>query len=505
MEQESLGKSGEGVSPLSVRRDVGVKERIDKFIEKLKEIDKKHSPKAEWLDGSEEQAKKYKLAYSAWLVKLRDLVKTERRYLAAEGTAEGGKKARMRATTYRVRMSLYRRYIIEEFDYISPRFHARADDLISSKLFSDTAITKIRHFSRQTSYQKLMKLIRDALLDDAARLSDAEYAAIKELRSYAHHPVLPMLNISERLNSVIKKKGEKAQTARHTTAVRKISINSYLAWMDRILTNHSDHDWQNIAIALALATGRRPIELFVTGKFVEPEKHGVTFVGQAKTKMSTSAPYRIPVLHDVDTIQLALKRMRRLLKVPKDATHDDVNKMTAKALSLRMKGVFGNKAVEFYALRAAYARVCVKRFYSAKNGTEEVFLASILGHNENDVATVQHYKTIAFDEEQTLEEAKKEWELVAKQEAEEEFGGFITQDLIDRVTSFRGTFKRGQARVLEFIIEELKKGNCGLTQTYIKREGGFFVDAIKAVLAEVGEIAPSTAHEAGRRKEYRRA
>lgn len=505
MEQASIGKSGEGISPLSVRRDVGVKERIDIFIKKLREIDKQHSPKAEWLEGSEEQAKKYKAGYSAWMVKLRDLVKTERRYLAAEGTAEGGKKARMRATTFRVRMSLYRRYIIEEFDYINPRFYVRANDLMSSKLFSDSAISRVLHFSKQTSYQKLMKLMRDTLVKDANKLSDAEYAAIKDLRSYAHHPVLPLLNISDRLNSMIKQKGAEAQTARHTTAVRKISINHYLAWMDRILKNHDEHDWQNIAIALALATGRRPIELFVTGKFSEPEKKGVLFSGQAKTKMSSTAPYRIPVLHDVETIQLAMKRMRRLLKIPKDATHDDVNKMTAKALSLRMKGVFAERSVEFYTLRAAYARVCVQRYYSPKHGTEEFFLASILGHNENDLATVQHYKTIRFDEETAMEEAAKEWDLIAKQEAEEESGGFITDELIERVTSFRGKFKRGQARVLEFIIDELKRGNCGLTQSYIKREGGFFVDAIKAVLAEVGEIAPASAHESGRRKEYRRA
>jgi len=505
MEDKSIGKSGEGVSPLSVRRDVGVKERIDTFIKKLKEVDKKYSPKAEWLEGSEEQAKKYKAGYSAWMVKLRDLVKTERRYLAAEGTAEGGKKARMRASTYRVRMSLYRRYIIEEFDYISPRFYVRANDLISSKLFSESTIARVRHLSKQTSYQKLMKMIRDTLVNDANRLSDAEYAAIKDLRSYAHHPVLPLLNISDRLNSVIKKKGAEAQTARHTTAVRKISINHYLTWMDRILKNHASHDWQNIAIALALATGRRPIELFSTGRFSEPEENGVTFSGQAKTKMSSTAPYRIPVLHDVETIQLAMKRMRRLLKLPKDATHDDVNKLTAKPLSLRMKGVFGERSVEFYTLRAAYARVCVQRFYSPKHGTEEVFLASILGHNENDLATVQHYKTVLFDEETTAEEAAKEWELIAKKETEEESGGFITQELIERVMSFQGKFKRGQARVLDFIIDELKKGNCGLTQTYIKREGGFFVDAIKAVLAEIGEITPASAHEAGRRKEYKRA
>jgi hypothetical protein len=505
MEQESIGKYGEGVKPLSVRRDVGVRERIDVFIKKLKEIDKQHSPKPEWLEGSEEQAKKYKAGYSAWMVKLRDLVKTERRYLAAEGTAEGGKKARIRATTFRVRMSMYRRYIIEEFDYVNPRFYARANDLMASKLFSESAIARIRHLSKQTSYQKLMKLMRDTLVKDVGKLSDAEYAAIKDLRSYAHHPVLPLLNISDRLSSMIKQKGAEAQTARHTKALRKICINYYLAWMERILKDHASHDWQNIAIALVLATGRRPIELFVTGKFSEPEKKGFLFSGQAKTKMSESVPYRIPVLYDVETIQLAMKRMRRLLKVPKDATHDDVNKMTAKALSLRMKGVFAEKSVVVYTLRAAYARVCVQRYYSPKYGSEEDFLASILGHNENDFATVQHYKTVIFVEETTMEEAAKEWELIAKQEAEEESGGFITKEMIERVESFRDKFKRGQARVLEFIIDELKRGNCGLTQSYIKREGGFFMDAIKAVLAEIGEIAPSTAHESGRRKEYRRA
>jgi hypothetical protein len=505
-EQKSLGKSGKGVSPLEVRRGWGVDERIEDFLSRLKKVDDKNMPDPALLDGSAGERKKYKEKYSAWVAKLRDLVKTERRFLAAEGTAEGKKRARMRATTYKVRMSLYRRGVVNSLDFVNPMMTAKAAVMLDSgELFSDFFKRRVDSLAREKSYIKLMKKIRDTLEIDADRLSDTEYNAIKELKSLAGHPVLSLLGLTERLARVVKRGQEKAQTARHTTAVRRISINYYLAWMDRVLSNYTKHDWKNLAIALALATGRRPIELFVMGKFSKPEANTLLFSGQAKTKMSDSKPYRIPLLYDPEVVQAALKRMRSDAAIPKDATHDDVNRLTAKPLSDRMAGVFENQAVEFYALRAAYGRLCVQRLYSSAAGTEEHFLASILGHSADDRATVQHYKTIVFDEEMTLNESAKQWEKIVKEEAEKAPEAFITPELISRVSSHADKFKRAQARVFDFILTELKKGNGELTQSYISRVGGFSRDAIKAVLAVVGEVSSPDLRNGGGKRQYPRA
>lgn len=506
MEENSRPKrSGEGVKPLSVRRSVGVSERINSFIEKLQEVDAAYMPPIKWLLGSNPDRKRYKEQYSAWLAKLRDIVKTERRFLAPEGTVEGSKKAKIRANTYRVRLSLYRRHIIQKLEYINPLFFEQANKYISSELFSEYANNKVKSLCQEEKYSSLMKKIRDILYHDADRLTDAEYAAIKDLKSYSHHPVLKMLSVGERLGSVIKKKDAESQTARHTTAVRKISINFYLAWMDRILANYTEHDWANIAIALALSTGRRPIELFVTGRFSEPDGNTVLFSGQAKTKLADGKKYRIPLLYDVSVIQSALKKMRKGVRIPDGSTNDDVNRITAKTLSDRMRVVFEKQSVEFYAMRAAYARLCVQKFYDKNLGTEEHFLASILGHSEDDYATVQHYKTVVFTEELSLEDSIRHWDEVARKDAESLKGGFITPELIASVMSHKDKFQGARARVFDFIIDQLKRGNTGLTQSYITREGGFSRDAIKAVLLEVGEITPSEAHKAGRRREFLRA
>jgi len=503
---EALGKSGKGVRPLDVRRDWGVDERIEDFVSRLKKLDDKYMPDPELLEGSAGDRKKYKEAYSAWVAKLRDLVKTERRFLAAEGTTEGKKKARMRATTYKVRMSLYRRGVVNALDFVNPRMTAKATAMLDSgDVFSDFFKRRVESLAREESYVKLMKKMRDTLELDAKKLNDTEYNAIKDLKNLAGHPVLALLGLTERLAKVVKSDQEKSQTARHTTAVRRISINYYLVWMDRILTNYKSHDWKNLAIALALATGRRPIELFVTGKFSQPEENTFMFSGQAKTKMAGSKPYRIPVLHDASVVQAALKRMRSDAAIPKEASHDDVNRLTAKPLSERMMGVFEDQAVEFYALRAAYGRLCVQRLYSSASGTEEHFLASILGHSADDRATVQHYKTVVFDEEMTINQAARRWEEIAKEDAEKAPEAFITPELIDRVSSHADKFKRGQARVFEFILTELKKGNGELTQSYISRVGGFSRDAIKAVLAEVGEISSPSLRNGGAKRQYSRA
>lgn len=514
MEQNEIGKSGKGISKLSSDRSRSVNERIALFCSKLGEIDRKLSPDSQLLYGGAVEAKKHKEQARKWRTKLSELVKNERRYLAAEGTPEVAgrsktkRKAKMRATTFKVRMSLYRRDVIERFDYINPEMTKKAKELAKNWDSSGPFFTAtINSIAREKSFKQLRKLLRDVLANNPEDLSDAEYSIIKDLKKLSPHPVIGMLSLSDKLSAVVKKKQEKSQTARHTTTVRQISINYYTAWMDRILKNHDEHDWENLAIALALATGRRPVELFRSGRFSDPVGDTLKFSGQAKTKLSDSKPYRIPVLADPNLIIELVKKLRKQAKIPKEASNDQFNRMTSKALNKRMDLVFDKQAVEFYALRAAYGRLCVQRVYSVSQGTEEAFLANILGHSADDRATVQHYKTVVFDEELTYKEAAEEWERIAREEADKESAKeqFVTPDLIARVQASLLTFKGAKANVAIFILAELKKGNSGLTQTYISKNGGFSMPAIKEVLEILGPVSAPGQEKGGRKRSFKRA
>ncbi|HYX39813.1 MAG TPA: protelomerase family protein [Oligoflexus sp.] len=498
--EDNQGKSGRGISPLAVRRDVHVQDRIDLFVDKLIALDDKYMPD-ESLRASKDKAsqKKYADHRRRWISKLRDLVKTEKRYLGGEGTSETRGKAKMRASSFQVRLSHYKKAIIEKTNVLNPDFRYEARKILADDDLSDSLRRILSDVMAAKKYSTALKRYRDALVDEAESMTDMDYARFKALKKSLAHPVMGMLTVGARISAVIKQQSNRAHKIRHTTAVRRVKLQLHLSWMRRILTNYMSHDWKNLAIALTQATGRRPIELFLKGNFVVYDNGHIKFSGQAKKKLAESKPYVIPVLYDAGTCVAAVKRLRSLLKLPASITPDQVNKKTAKPLANRMKQVFGDDCVEFYAIRSIYARYAVKNFYSAHAmGTEEAYLASILGHEPDDLATVQHYKTVLFNEELTEEEADNYWATIAaKVEKEEEKNDEATAAVLENIGVFSDKFKGAKARVYDFIVSELKKGNKQLTQSYITREGGFSIPAIRAVLADIGQVSIMDAGKGG--------
>ncbi|MEO1777018.1 MAG: protelomerase family protein [Pseudomonadota bacterium] len=133
----------------------------------------------------------------------------------------------------------------------------------------------------------------------------------------------------------------------------------------------------DLAVALALVTGRRMSELLLTGVFhpVPGKKHVARFSGQLKktglTAMAAGAhpvEYNIPLLAPVVMVRSALRALRRAFPLPENATPQDVNSrychVLARAVKARMDVLLGDAPAQdacghfrFHRLREIYAIV----------------------------------------------------------------------------------------------------------------------------------------------------
>jgi hypothetical protein len=71
--------------------------------------------------------------------------------------------------------------------------------------------------------------------------------------------------------------------------------------------------WEDIAVGLAVTTGRRLTEILKTAVFHPMSAYTVEFEGQLKQKAALLAPYEIPTLCEADLVIEATKRLRALL------------------------------------------------------------------------------------------------------------------------------------------------------------------------------------------------
>lgn len=155
-------------------------------------------------------------------------------------------------------------------------------------------------------------------------------------------------------------------------------------------------DYRDVAIALAIVTGRRMGEILSTLKIHGAEGNILLVSGLAKAKTdketANSKIHRIPVLASSELIINALAYLetngRRLDKA------DEVNDKYGKTFSRHMAkwteviGVASN----FKSLRALYAELCYKRYGSPEGRRKVNYLAEILGHSEKDLTTAGSYE-----------------------------------------------------------------------------------------------------------------
>lgn len=187
-------------------------------------------------------------------------------------------------------------------------------------------------------------------------------------------------------------------------ALRPIDPDELVAVARRLIALPYDEPALSVAAGLFLPTGRRPIEIMVTGDFERVSKDRLVFSGQAKrTKHGydtpEAQPYEIPVLVDAGDVLKAFYAVRERYTDTKLAgkTDEEASSTFRKWLGDYAKRSFFDdvspkpNALSPKELRAAYATIAYE-WYAPRNITANAFFSRILGHSIGDLETSFSYQ-----------------------------------------------------------------------------------------------------------------
>ena len=177
---------------------------------------------------------------------------------------------------------------------------------------------------------------------DADELSDKISALAKAGK--IEHPIIKYLRLTDTQQTRRKK-----QIAANLKE-RKSNKQTYnFGFIERVTNECLESDnFNELALGISLATGRRAIEVIYRGKFTEAGKHKIMFSGQAKKgKGVASAPYSIPTLISAEKIVSAVNKLRAsghyqnmlsdLADVPDEAMNGKINLKCARMLNWTAK------------------------------------------------------------------------------------------------------------------------------------------------------------------------
>lgn len=161
--------------------------------------------------------------------------------------------------------------------------------------------------------------------------------------------------------------------------------------------------YSHLALGIAMATGRRAVEVLAQGRFKKAGEFELEFSGQAKQRMGVdySSSYRIYTLLSADVVLAAIESMRSMPEVMElqDKDNTEINKRTAKTLNSLAKRVFGDERRVFKDSRAIWARIVYEAHFKRdsrwKSVNDEVFWREMLGHEDLD--TQESYKQFKID------------------------------------------------------------------------------------------------------------
>ena len=144
--------------------------------------------------------------------------------------------------------------------------------------------------------------------------------------------------------------------------------------------------WADIAVGLAVCTGRRLAEVLKVGQFEYKTVYSVMFHGQLKRREAELPPFEIPTLCRADAVIEAVSRLRSVLNVTEldtrevsqrygSVVQDSANKHFATLVPARE----GKTDLYSHLFRSVYARIAV--FYYCPPIIADIhFMATVQGH-----------------------------------------------------------------------------------------------------------------------------
>jgi len=313
---------------------------------------------------------------------------------------------------------------IKEEDRISiSTYHAYLSDI---RRYLRTE-TKLVHHDLRNTVIKLQKqysdhkdLLQGFLDADALTIGLVKSNALKSLLKiksddastlYQEVHAMPVNHVL--VDSLVK---DAMQTAQRNSNIDKnlqkrkqhaktISYTAVYNAIDKLLMSNS---YADLAIGIALATGRRAIEVLLTGTFKSTtSKNKIMFSGQAKKGHGVEVkPYKIPTIIDAKVIINAVDTLRqnkvlnKHIAVAKEATFKSTNKAlnsrVAGVLNRRIKKLFDDETMVFKDTRVIAVNIAIARIFPGpeyKNMDVNVFVKQYAGHDDDEeFKNYQHIK-----------------------------------------------------------------------------------------------------------------
>ncbi len=234
------------------------------------------------------------------------------------------------------------------------------------------------------------------------------------------------------------------------TNLRAIDDEALVAIATEIAEAAETCDTMELAGALLLLTGRRPVEVLKTGVFLStPARNHVMFGGQAKRREleTDAANYAIPVLAPPAIVLAAVKALRRR-EITTNLTNQGVNGRFSKYLGRAVARRFFDKAktpLQPIELRKVYATISYA-WYCPQTVSMNAHFAQVLGHSPLDLFTalsyVQFYpvgqkREFLSDHRNALADAITSQEAAIASEPDATQRGYI----VDRVAKLRDLAK----------------------------------------------------------------
>ncbi|MBD1559526.1 hypothetical protein HC752_21520 [Vibrio sp. S9_S30] len=239
----------------------------------------------------------------------------------------------------------------------------------------------------------------------------------------------------------------------------------------------------DLALGLAIATGRRRTEIFKTAVFdvidTTPDNH-VMFSGQLKTHdrelFDDVKPYAIPCLIDRDLVMQGLALLRKIqkddhvtyldqrgnevthgvLELPlSDQYHTNaVGRFYSHSANQRIRAIFDNPRIEFRHSRDMYSEIGYEKFKNKGEG-RSAYRTRVYGHAKGQSETGRSYEKFEI-----TTEVEKASFMVA---GEEKVSASQNQPVVDALTKMTPkieAWKRSPnaIRIHSWLIEQLSQG-----------------------------------------------
>lgn len=255
--------------------------------------------------------------------------------------------------------------------------------------------------------------------EDRAAAIDRLMAIFDETREF--YPALDKLKIDHEVMRHLTKDAfatdnkiseSKANLIAKKEGVVNIDYTRQMKLMSLLLSDASANQWEALAVGVAMATGRRAIEVLFQGDFEKIDNNRLLFTGQAKKRGGvTGDEMEIYSLANVDVVLKALYRLRAFSNIAalsslKAERHYSVNELvsnrTAGPLNKFMRDLIDGFPITadgqerdwvFKDTRAMYAKTCFELFFKddqrwAKKD-ENMFYQELLGHHDTEAQN--HY------------------------------------------------------------------------------------------------------------------